>query len=175
MEKLNEIYNKLLNRNLNNDEIDVITKKMNANCFDLNQFLKNVLNSNEFILHSLQKIKNTFRKININVEKIDNDIITTYLIQLRNGTPFNTIEKNIISIYKKKVQTKDSKINDKKIKDIFKKILKRLPTNEEYIKYNNYTENALEKSLIHTIEFSNLIDNHLNSLVRSKSINIKKK
>ena len=184
MNKLNQIYNKLLNRNLNNNELAILNRQIQRNQFNLNQFVKNILNSKEFLLYCLQKIKDTFQKINCDVEKVDNTVIINYLNQLKKGVPFTTIENNIISNYKIHLQlkeNKDLKINQnsfeyKMIKNVFQKVLKRTPTNEEYIKYNNYTENALENSLLHTIECSNLIDVHLNKLVEeSITIDIQKK
>ena len=107
MNKLNQIYNKLLNRNLNNNELAILNRQIQRNQFNLNQLVKNILNSKEFLLLSLQKIKDTFQKINCNVEKIDNSIIINYLNQLKKGVPFTKIEKNIISNYKIQIQLKE--------------------------------------------------------------------
>ena len=181
--KINSIFKKIVNRNINKNEYNLINIQIQNKNFNLDKLVYNLLNSREFAIQSLQKIENIFKSINYDIKTIKESIIISFVKQLQNGTSLQQITKTILKNYKikpvKRIIKKTNNISKKKetknekniskinmLKKIFNKILKREPQSSEISKYINYSENDLENVLLHTTECSKLIDIELNNFIK---------
>ena len=183
-EKINQLYTQLLNRNLIQKELLFYNQQIKLKQFSFQNVIQIILQSNEFTKKSLENLKKIFNALEINIETIPQTKIIFYLEKLKKGYSLLNLTSDIINEYKKtKTKTKNNEIdvndlpNNEKtnvIKNTFQKILERLPTNKELIKYKHFSENALENTLLHTIECSNLIDKHLQKMVENVTFDISK-
>lgn len=183
-EKLNLLYKQLLNRNLIQEELIFYNQRIQLKQFSFQNVIQLILNSDEFTRKSLQNLTEIFNALEINIEELEKTIIIDYLQKLKKGYSILNLTNDIINKYNKQNKTQKKKVIEIKKSDlpneettnmitkIFQKILERLPTNEELIKYKIYNENSLENTLLHTIECSNLIDRTLHKMIENIKMDI---
>ena len=178
IQKINLIYNNLLNRNLNQSEKIFYSNKIKNKQFNIKNLRYDILNSSEFVKKSLDELKKIYKNLNINIESIEQETILTYLKLMKTGVDLKTINEIILKFnktnnndisYESESESElesELKVNDFII-NTYNKILDREPTYIEILKFNKYELHELENILIHSKECSDNIDEKVNQMFNS--------
>lgn len=170
LNKINLLYLHLLKRNLNFYETQYFKRLILNKQFNLLKIKNIIINTKEYLLLSLQKIKSIYRENNIDVKNINEKIIINYLNMLKNGISFIKIKNIIIeNINQKKLDKKNNSYNLQKLDNIsltYLKILNRYPTKNEITKFNNCENNYIIDNLIHSKEYQDLLDLKIKNMLK---------